>query len=116
MVRVWLIAAMSAAAIGSRSPVLQGSGSGAALSPSDATALLTRYCVACHNDRLKTGELTLQHIDLSTVDAADIGERETLEKVVRKLLVGAMPPQGAPRPDPAALARLADTLERLLDR
>ena len=41
---------------------------------------------------------------------------ETWEKVIRKLRVGAMPPQGMPRPDKAATDGLASFLETSLDR
>src|SRR6266700_3779439 len=59
------------------------------------SATLDRYCVSCHSDRLKTGDLSLQGFDLSAV-----GEHsDTLEKVVRKLRLGSMPPLGRPRPD-----------------
>ena len=59
-------------------------------------ALLDRYCVACHNERLRVADLALD-----TVDVGDVGAHpEVWEKVVRKLRAGAMPP--APRPRPAA--------------
>ena len=34
--------------------------------------LLTRYCVGCHSDRLKTADLSLQAVDLDNIarDAA----------------------------------------------
>src|SRR5256885_17186980 len=48
---------------------------------------LDRYCATCHNDRLKTGGLSLVQADLSRVDA----QPELWEKVVRKLHTGVMP-------------------------
>ena len=51
-------------------------------------ALLDKYCVTCHNDRAKTGGLTLEKIDVANIPA----NAETWEKVIRKLSVGAMPP------------------------
>jgi len=57
--------------------------------------VLDQYCVTCHNERLKTGGLVLEKIDLEQVSA----NAETLERVVRKLRTGQMPPAGAPRPD-----------------
>ena len=53
-------------------------------------ALLDRYCVTCHNERLRTAGLTLDTVDLN--DAA--AHAEVLEKVVRKLRAGQMPPVG----------------------
>ena len=73
---------------------------------------LDRYCVTCHNERLKTGGLALDRMDLARVpEGADVWE-----KVVRKLRTGAMPPAGARRPDPAAADALASWLETTLDR
>ncbi len=80
--------------------------------PSPHRALVDRYCVGCHNDRLKTGGLTLQTADLNDVPAG----AETWEKVIRKLRVGAMPPQGMPRPDQQAIDGFATYLETSLDR
>jgi mono/diheme cytochrome c family protein len=74
--------------------------------------ILDRYCVTCHNQRLQTGGVTLQSTDLSRV-----AEHSDLwEKVVRKLRVGTMPPQGAPRPDRATADALSEWLEGELDR
>ena len=89
--------------------------SGGPLAAQDAAsqrALLDKYCVTCHSDKLRTGGLSLQGLDLGHVpDAA-----ETWEKAIRKLRVGAMPPQGMPRPDKAAVAGLASFLEGSLDK
>src|SRR3989441_2154313 len=75
-------------------------------------AVLDQYCVACHNERLKTAGLMLDKADLERVpqDAA------TWEKVVRKLRTRAMPPAGRPRPDAATYDALATLLETELDR
>ena len=60
-------------------------------------AVLDRYCVVCHNAKLKTANLELDKLDLAhLVNQAEIGE-----KVVRKLRAGMMPPAKMPRPDPA---------------
>jgi mono/diheme cytochrome c family protein len=75
-------------------------------------AVVDRYCVGCHSDALKTGGLTLQNLDLSRPEA----HAETWEKVIRKLRVGAMPPQGLPRPEQAQLDVLTSYLETSLDR
>ena len=75
-------------------------------------ALLDKYCVTCHSDKARTGGLTLQTLDLNRVP----DQAETWEKVIRKLRVGAMPPQGMPRPDKAAVDGLATYLETSLDR
>jgi uncharacterized protein DUF1592/uncharacterized protein DUF1588/uncharacterized protein DUF1587/uncharacterized protein DUF1595/uncharacterized protein DUF1585/cbb3-type cytochrome c oxidase subunit III len=79
---------------------------------SEHRATIEKYCVTCHNARLKTGGLALDAADLTHVsrDAA------VWEQVVRKLRVGAMPPSGLPRPDRPTTDRLVDWLEGELDR
>ena len=77
-----------------------------------ARALLDQYCVTCHNDRLKTSNLSLEKLDLATVgDHPDIWER-----VVRKLRAGVMPPPDIRRPALADYDALRDFLESELDR
>ncbi|HET9385473.1 MAG TPA: c-type cytochrome domain-containing protein, partial [Gemmatimonadales bacterium] len=62
--------------------------------PASPRAILDTYCVTCHNQRLKTADLALDTLDLAQVaDHAGVWE-----KVVRKVRVGMMPPQGVPRP------------------
>ena len=74
--------------------------------------LLDKYCVTCHNDRLKTANLSLQGADLTKV-----GEHAELwEKVVRKLRAGVMPPPDMPRPALAEYDGLRDWLEAEIDR
>jgi mono/diheme cytochrome c family protein len=78
--------------------------------PSDR-ALVDKYCVTCHNQRAKTGGLSLDSVDLAQPSA----NADVLEKVIRKVRGGLMPPVGMPRPDGAALATLATHLETALD-
>ena len=80
--------------------------------PSPQRALLDRYCVTCHNQRLQTGGLALDAADVSRVgEAPDVWER-----VVLKLRGGMMPPAGRPRPAGPALDELRGWLEAELDR
>jgi hypothetical protein len=71
-----------------------------------------KYCVTCHNQRLKTGGLTLDSPDLANVAA----HPDVWEKVIRKIDAGMMPPAGAPRPDAATKKALVANLEGVLDR
>jgi hypothetical protein len=81
-------------------------------SPEPQRALLDRYCVTCHNDRVKTANLSLQGLDLTKA-----GERADLwEKVIRKLRAGVMPPPDVPRPALAEYEGLRDFLEGEIDR
>ena len=75
-------------------------------------ALLDRYCVTCHNQRLRAAELTLDTLDVTDVGASP----EIWEKVVRKLRAGAMPPVPRPRPDAATYEVFTTWLETELDR
>jgi mono/diheme cytochrome c family protein len=81
--------------------------------PADHAALVGKYCVTCHNDKLKTAGLSLQDADLTKVP-----ERAAVwEKVVRKLRSGEMPPSTVrSRPDPRAAAAMVTYLETTLDR
>jgi hypothetical protein len=78
---------------------------------SDLKAVLDRYCLTCHNERLRTGGLTLQGLDPAR--AAD--HPETWEPVITKLRTRSMPPVGMPRPDGATYDRVASALEREID-
>ena len=75
-------------------------------------SVVDKYCVTCHNQRLKTGGLTLDTPDLANVAA----HSDVWEKVIRKVEAGMMPPAGVPRPDAAARKALVANLEGVLDR
>ena len=77
-----------------------------------AAAALNRYCVTCHNERLKTAGFVLDPATLTDVGA----HADSWEKVVKKLRTTSMPPAGAPRPDAATYERVATFLETELDR
>ena len=73
---------------------------------------LARYCITCHNERIRTAGLLLDRVDIARVDR----DPAVWEKVVRKLRTGLMPPDGRPRPDAATYAALVAHLETALDR
>jgi hypothetical protein len=75
-------------------------------------AFLKQYCVTCHSDKLRTGGFSLEHVNLS--DPAQSGE--SLEKVVRQLRSGAMPPPSVPKPPKAKLQAFVTSLEGSLDQ
>jgi len=80
----------------------------AASAPQEA---ITRYCVGCHNDRLKTSGLSLEKADAAQAAA----NPELWENVARKLQARAMPPKGARRPDEATYRALETAIEGTLD-
>ena len=77
-----------------------------------AREFVRTYCVTCHNDRLKTGNLSLEMLDTDQVSNGV----ETWEKVVVKLRSRSMPPAGNRRPDNATYDTVATWLETELDR
>jgi hypothetical protein len=79
--------------------------------PASQRPLLDKYCVTCHSDKLKTGGLSLQSADLAKVSE----NAEIWEKVIKKIRVEAMPPQGLPRPDKATLDGVAASFENAID-
>jgi Protein of unknown function (DUF1592)/Protein of unknown function (DUF1588)/Protein of unknown function (DUF1585)/Protein of unknown function (DUF1587)/Protein of unknown function (DUF1595)/Planctomycete cytochrome C len=79
--------------------------------PAPHRALIDRYCVTCHSDRVKTAGLTLEKRELSRVPE----DAEVWEKALRKLRGGMMPPQGMPRPAQSNIDALVSFLETSID-
>src|SRR5262245_52242855 len=75
-------------------------------------AVLDKYCVTCHNQRLRTAGMTLDTLDFTNPAA----NAEMWERVILKLRLGSMPPQGNPRPDAETSHGLAVWLENEIDR
>jgi mono/diheme cytochrome c family protein len=75
-------------------------------------AIVNQYCVTCHSDRLRAGQLVLDGRDLADIGADGV----VWEKVISKLRGGMMPPPRAPRPDASAYGALLAWLETGLDR
>jgi len=109
MMRNLLLAALAAGALAAapQQPVKQ---TAAAANPN--RALVNRYCVTCHNQKLRTAKLAFDLLDL------DHPEKDALtwERAIRKLRGGMMPPIGAPRPPLAAVNSFATYLENSLDK
>jgi hypothetical protein len=78
---------------------------------SASRSLVEQYCIGCHNEVDRSGDLALSEHDLGDPAAA----RETWEAAVRKLRAGMMPPAGEPRPDRESLDAVAEYLERHID-
>ncbi len=79
---------------------------------STAQAAIDRYCVSCHNARLKRGDLVLEGLPVDSPG----GNAGVWEKVVKKLQAGVMPPPGAARPAPDAYHELLTSIEASLDK
>lgn len=79
---------------------------------SEHAALVAKYCVGCHNERLKNASLSLQGSDISKPgDEADVWER-----VLRKVASHQMPPANLPHPDEAARKAFTTYLQTELDK
>ncbi|HMF99069.1 MAG TPA: DUF1592 domain-containing protein [Vicinamibacterales bacterium] len=97
---------------------LLGSHAASSAAPQDSAAtparspqaVVSRTCVGCHNDRMRSGNLSLTSFDVATAAS----HRDATERMIRKLRAGQMPPAGIPR-DEAALAGLAAALEAEAD-
>ena len=74
-------------------------------------ALVKDYCSTCHSKARKTGELVLEGFNV----ASPLLSAERVEKLVRKLRAGQMPPANAERPAPEAVAALVTALEARAD-
>ena len=82
-----------------------------ALSAADQTALVTTYCATCHSERGKAGGLSLANFNAMSAQE----QPEVIEKMIRKLRAGMMPPPGAKRPELATIAALTAALESRMD-
>ena len=81
--------------------------------PVDAqNALVAQYCASCHNDKTRSGGMTLTSLNLAHPDQ----NPELAEKVIRKLRAGMMPPPGAKRPDLEMTRTFATGLENTIDK
>ncbi len=77
-----------------------------------AGELVNKYCVSCHNQKLKTANLMLDRADSEHV----ANSAEVWEKAIVKLRSRAMPPAGMPHPDNATYDSVAGWLESGIDR
>jgi mono/diheme cytochrome c family protein len=102
-----IVAALCAGVVRQAAPSAQ-----VASSAPPPRAVFDKYCITCHNQRMRTGGLALDVLDLAQVSE----HAETLEKIVRKLRTGAMPPVGRPRPDKALSDSATSWIEAELDR
>jgi mono/diheme cytochrome c family protein len=74
-------------------------------------ALVQAYCIACHNNKLKTAGLALDAFIGQSVSR----HPEVWEKVVRRLRARQMPPAGLPRPEESTYRAVLASLEASLD-
>jgi mono/diheme cytochrome c family protein len=107
---IWIVS-LSAALPGAQAPQSTPARATSSAGMIDRS-VVDKYCVTCHNQRLKTGGLALDSSELTNVAA----HADVWEKVIRKVEAGMMPPAGVPRPDAATKKALVASLEGVLDR
>ncbi len=81
------------------------------LSAVSQTELITQYCGTCHSERGRAGGLSLANFNAMKAHE----QPETVEKMIRKLRAGMMPPAGSKRPDAATIEALTLALESRMD-
>jgi hypothetical protein len=74
--------------------------------------LVNGFCEGCHDDSLQSGGFSWTEVDLDRPEA----NAEQVERIIRKVRSGMMPPAGAPRPAAASLKAFASGLERRIDQ
>jgi hypothetical protein len=74
-------------------------------------ALISSYCVDCHNKALKTGGVMFDTMDIKHPEA----NAEIWEKALRKLRGRLMPPPGNPQPPQADIDAFTTWMESTLD-
>jgi hypothetical protein len=85
----------------------------ASRTPEAHWAMVSKYCVECHNTTDWAGQLALDTIDHD--EAAIPAEAETWERVVRRMRGRLMPPPGEPRPANEELDSFVQWIESRID-
>ena len=80
--------------------------------PADRKQMLLQYCTACHNDKLKTANMSVQPLDATNLAV----NNATWEKILRRLSLGEMPPRGMPRPPKEQINDFTGWLAGSLDK
>ena len=81
------------------------------MSPAAQRALIDKYCMDCHNYTDYAGGVEFEIFDPGQAHE----EAKLVERMLRKLRAGMMPPAGKPRPDFETIQTLARSLETDVD-
>src|ERR1700676_5390381 len=75
--------------------ILGQNAAGGFSTPAAQQALIVKYCVVCHNDKLTSGGLSLAKLVERTLVTGSVSDgADEWEKVILKLRSGMMPPPG----------------------
>ncbi|MDC0160060.1 DUF1592 domain-containing protein [Gemmatimonadales bacterium] len=77
----------------------------------DPNAIVAQTCVRCHSDSRLRGNLSLEDFDIDRAPE----NAETIERMIRKVRAGMMPPPGTRAPAGDTLAEFATLLEDVMD-
>jgi Protein of unknown function (DUF1592)/Protein of unknown function (DUF1588)/Protein of unknown function (DUF1585)/Protein of unknown function (DUF1587)/Protein of unknown function (DUF1595) len=104
----WIITALFSAQTSARQHALpRGSDLRSTVQP-----VLDKYCLTCHNQRVRSGGIAFDAVDV----AKPAADGDVWERVIAKLRSRSMPPAGLPRPDAATYDAVARALEADVDR
>jgi hypothetical protein len=92
-------------------PAMAVAHNSATLSLESQSTLVKQYCAGCHSEKGLSGGLSLANFDPGQIDQ----NAEVVEKMIRKLRAGMMPPPGARRPDGDVLTQFVTALETAVD-
>jgi hypothetical protein len=79
---------------------------------SSLNSFTDQYCIACHNKKTSTAGVCLEGLNFGDTG----GNAAILEKVLRKVRTGEMPPAMMPHPPAATVDSFTKSLETALDR
>ena len=74
--------------------------------------LLSKTCLACHNEHLASGNLNIAPY----LKPQSLADREQWERIVHKLRSGEMPPKGVPRPPQTQIEAVVRYVEAEFDK
>jgi hypothetical protein len=75
-------------------------------------ALVEKYCAGCHNEKLKSGNMSLAEWDAAHPEKTP----ELTEKIIRKVRVGLMPKAPSSRPNAETTRAFVSALETAMDK
>ena len=85
--------------------------SSSALADVDPNDVVANTCVRCHSDSRLRGNLSLEDFDIDRASE----NAEVVERMIRKLRAGMMPPPGVRAPEGDTLLQFVETLEEVMD-
>jgi hypothetical protein len=110
----WVIVATScvagtvAAIVGSVSPAQSSQPQPDLVTMQPLSPFFEKYCLTCHSTQAKTAGLDLESYKKH---ASILDDRETGEKILKKLLAGQMPPPGMPHPSQDEIKSVTKSLQ-----